>query len=193
MSLKQLNPQAVNQDSAAEFESVEEVTIDIEDSQYYLNREFSWLEFNRRVLSEAENEASPLLERVKFLAIVSTNLDEFFMKRIGGLKQQLGSQVPVLSIDGRTPEQQITESYKIVTELEEKVYSLYQQLLKLLSEHDINISSYVDLSVEEQATLREYYLNNIFPLVTPQSVDPAHPFPFISNFSLNLLVTLRYR
>ena len=193
MPLKQINQQTTNQDSISELEPVEEVVFDLDDSQYYLNREFSWLEFNRRVLSEAENESNPLLERVKFLAIVSTNIDEFFMKRIGGLKQQLGAHIPVLSIDGRTPEQQIAESYKIVIELEEKVYRLYKDLTGLLEEHDIDICDYADLSVEQQVNLREYYLNNIFPLVTPQSVDPAHPFPFISNFSLNLLVTLRYR
>ena len=165
---------------------------DLDDPQYYLNREFSWLEFNRRVLSEAENEKNPLLERVKFLAIVNANIDEFFMKRIGGLKQQMGAHVQVLSIDGRTPEQQIQQSYEIINDLEDKIHIIYAELLGLLKKNDIHICNYQDLSVEEQATLRDHYLQNIYPLVTPQSVDPAHPFPFISNFSLNLLVTLRY-
>ena len=174
-------------------EAVPTETFDLDDPQYYLNREFSWLEFNRRVLALAESDKTPLLERIKFLAIVSSNIDEFFMKRIGGLKQQLGAHVTTLSIDGRTPQQQIEQSYVIVTELEDKVYKIYQQLLVLLAEQEIYVCQYQDLEVEEQAQLREYYLQNIFPLVTPQSVDPAHPFPFISNFSLNLLVTLRYR
>lgn len=169
-----------------------EVDFNLDDSQYYLNREFSWLEFNRRVLSEAENESNPLLERLKFLAIVNSNLDEFFMKRIGGLKQQLGASIQPISIDGRKPKQQIEESYRIVDDLEAKIVDIYNTLVGLLKEHEIEICKYADLSTDEQAELREYYLENIFPLVTPQSVDPAHPFPFISNFSLNLLVTLRY-
>lgn len=174
-------------------EAVQHKEFDLDDPQYYLNREFSWLEFNRRVLALAENEKTPLLERIKFLAIVSSNIDEFFMKRIGGLKQQIGAHVTTLSIDGRTPQQQIEQSYIIVRQIEDKVYNIYQQLLKLLAGHQIHVCRYQDLELEEQARLREYYLKNIFPLVTPQSVDPAHPFPFISNFSLNLLVTLRYR
>src|SRR5664279_345231 len=84
---------------------------DLTASEWYLNRELTWLEFNKRVLWEAEDERTPLLERVKFIAIVSSNLDEFFMKRIGGLKQQVGAGISELSVDGRTPQQQITECY----------------------------------------------------------------------------------
>ena len=132
---------------------------DFEDPQYYLNREFSWLEFNRRVLFEAENENNPQLERLKFVALVNSNLDEFFMKRIGGLKQQLGSRVRVLSVDGRTPEQQIVESYAIVNELEDRIRSIVPELIKLLADNEVYICSYNNLSVEEQSELREYYLN----------------------------------
>ena len=165
---------------------------ELEDPHYYLNREFSWLEFNRRVLFEAENDDNPLLERLKFIAIVSSNLDEFFMKRIGGLKQQVGAHVRVLSVDGRTPEQQIIQSYEIVNQLEQRIRDIFPRLMELLAAKGVKLCCYADLTVDEQAALREYYLNNIFPLVTPQSVDPAHPFPFISNLSLNLLVSLRY-
>lgn len=193
MSLKQVGQETVTSSSKVELEAVNpQNEFDLDDSQFYLNREFSWLEFNRRVLAAAENENSPLLERLKFLAIVNSNIDEFFMKRIGGLKQQMGAHVQVLSIDGRTPEQQIEQSYEIVNELEAKIYEIYNGLVQLLADNDIHICKYVELSVEEQAELREHYWQNIYPLVTPQSVDPAHPFPFISNFSLNLLVTLRY-
>ena len=193
MSMNQLVQEQDKSSAPVELEMVETATeFDLEDPQYYLNREFSWLEFNRRVLSEAENENNPLLERLKFIAIVSGNLDEFFMKRIGGLKQQLGARIQTLSIDGRTPRQQIEQSYEIVNELEQKLLRSYAELVILLADKDIHICRYLDLTVEEQAELREHYLQNIFPLVTPQSVDPAHPFPFISNFSLNLLVTLRY-
>lgn len=193
MSLNPLSNEPENPPEKVELEAVDALEFDLEDPQYYLNREFSWLEFNRRVLAEAENINNPLLERLKFLAIVSANIDEFFMKRIGGLKQQLGAHIPVVSIDGRSADEQIEESYRIVTELELKIYDIYLTLLQLLSQYDIHICNYSEITVEEQAQLREYYLKNIFPLVTPQSVDPAHPFPFISNFSLNLLVTLRYR
>jgi len=193
MSLNQVPQPPLNKPAGLEVEQVSAVQeFNLEDPKYYLNREFSWLEFNRRVLDEAENEGNPLLERIKFIAIVSSNLDEFFMKRIGGLKQQVGAHVRVLSVDGRTPEQQIEESYAIVNEIEEKIQQIYPYLLTLLAQQGIEITSHGNLTVEEQAEAREYFLENIFPLVTPQSVDPAHPFPFISNLSLNLLVTLRY-
>ncbi|MDJ0882290.1 MAG: RNA degradosome polyphosphate kinase, partial [Gammaproteobacteria bacterium] len=191
MSLNQVPQPPLNQPASLDFGQNAQA-FDLEDPKYYLNREFSWLEFNRRVLDEAENENNPLLERIKFIAIVSSNLDEFFMKRIGGLKQQVGAHVRTLSVDGRTPEQQIEESYEIVNEIENKIQHIYPDLLRLLAQHGIEITNYEHLSTDEQAEAREYYLENIFPLVTPQSVDPAHPFPFISNLSLNLLVTLSY-
>jgi polyphosphate kinase len=126
------------------------------------------------------------------LAIVSANLDEFFMKRIGGLKQQVGAGVKELTVDGRTPQQQIKECHAVVRDLEEQQRLLARELHVLLIKQGIRISSYTRLTQEQQGMMREYYLKNIFPLVTPLSMDPAHPFPFISNLSLNLLVTLRY-
>ncbi len=158
----------------------------------YLNRELTWLEFNRRVLHEAEDERTPLLERLKFVAIVSSNLDEFFMKRIGGLKQQHGAGIRILTVDGRTPRQQIDESYAKVRELEKAKQDLLPVLRGLLKEKGVIVQDYGELTATEKKQLRYYYLRNIFPLITPQSIDPAHPFPFISNLSLNLLVTLRY-
>jgi polyphosphate kinase len=158
----------------------------------YLNRELTWLEFNRRVLHEAEDDRTPLLERLKFVAIVSSNLDEFFMKRIGGLKQQHGAGIRLLTVDGRTPRQQIDESYARVRELEKAKQDVLPVILGLLKKKGIDLQVYAELSAAEKKQLRQYYLRNIFPLITPQSIDPAHPFPFISNLSLNLLVTLRY-
>ncbi len=166
--------------------------VDLSSSEYYLNRELTWLQFNRRVLNEAHDERTPLLERIKFLAIVSSNLDEFFMKRIGGLKQQVGAGVLQLTVDGRTPQQQIDECSAVVRDIEQQRDALLPQLLKSLEQHDVTIETYASLDESTRRELREYYLENIFPLVTPQSVDPAHPFPFISNLSLNLLVTLHY-
>lgn len=160
---------------------------DLNDPQYYLNRELTWLEFNKRVLHEAEDERTPLLERVKFLAIVSSNIDEFFMKRIGGLKQQVGAGISELSVDGRGPQQQIDECYAVVREIEAKKQALFEQVMGLLEQQGIVISPYSQLPKPLQKQMREHYVQNIFPLITPQAIDPAHPFPFISNLSLNLL------
>ena len=165
---------------------------DLGDSQWYLNRELTWLEFNQRVLHEAEDSRTPLLERLKFIAIVSSNLDEFFMKRIGGLKQQIGAGMRELTLDGRTPRRQVQECHVAIRALEAKKDQLFRHLCTLLEEKGIAIESYGDLTAKEKIRIREHYSTNIFPLLTPQSIDPAHPFPFISNLSLNLLVTLRY-
>ena len=164
---------------------------DLKAPEWYLNRELTWLEFNRRVLWEAEDERTPLLERVKFIAIVSSNLDEFFMKRIGGLKQQVGAGISELSVDGRTPQQQITECYAVVRELEAKKQMLLTKIVDQLKQEGIRFSPFLELSKDQQQVMREHYIQNIFPLVTPQAIDPAHPFPFISNLSLNLLAGVR--
>ena len=159
--------------------------------ELYLNRELTWLDFNKRVLHEAADRRTPLLERVKFLAIVDSNLDEFVMKRIGGLKQQVGAGLHEVTVDGRTPQRQISDSVARVREIQSSARDLFLELKKQLQKHDIAISDYAGLLEEEQAGVRAYYLENIFPLVTPLAMDPAHPFPHISNLSLNLLVTLR--
>jgi polyphosphate kinase len=164
---------------------------DLTSPELFLNRELTWLAFNRRVFAEALDESNPLLERVKFLAITASNLDEFFMKRIGGLKQQAIAGMQELTDDGRTPQQQIAECLAEVRSFEAEQRALLPELLKRLRDSDIDILYFEQLSPAEQATIREHYLRNIFPLMTPQAMDPAHPFPFISNLSLNLLVTLR--
>lgn len=158
----------------------------------FLNRELTWLNFSRRVLFEAENPQNPLLERVRFLAIVAGTLDEFFMKRIGGLKQVKGAGIRKLSVDGRTPGQQINECYAAVKQIEKVKTRIFRDLSQELAGHDIYLLSYDDLSDDERKEVRRYFLENIFPLVTPQVVDAAHPFPFISNLSLNLLVQVRH-
>jgi len=166
---------------------------DLSSSEYYLNRELTWLEFNKRVLHEAADDRTPLLERLKFIAIVSSNMDEFFMKRLGGLKQQVGAGVSTLTVDGRTPQQQIDECNQVVREIEATMCENYLTVTRLLREHDIAILNYDELDKSDKIYLRKYYYENIYPLVTPQSIDPAHPFPFISNLSLNLLVQVRYQ
>ncbi len=159
--------------------------------EYYLNRELTWLNFAWRVAQEAEDPRNPLLERVRFVAIVGSTLDEFFMKRIGGLKTQVGAGMGELSVDGRTPRKQISEAYRVIRGLESHLYEIFGRLREELAAEQIGLSPYDALEAPEREALREHYLHNIFPLVTPQAMDPAHPFPFISNLSLNLLVTLR--
>ncbi|MBW9263402.1 MAG: polyphosphate kinase 1 [Candidatus Thiodiazotropha sp. (ex. Lucinisca nassula)] len=172
--------------------SNEPSAIDLDDASLYLNRELTWLAFNRRVLAEACREKNPLLERVKFLAIVSNNLDEFFMKRIGGLKQQVAAGISIPSVDGRTPMQQLEECHKVTREMQQTQEQIYNELLQALSEEEIRITEYQSLNEHQQEKLRDHFQQNIFPMLTPLAMDPSHPFPFISNLTLNLLVTLRF-
>ncbi len=166
--------------------------IDLDDPSLYLNRELTWLQFNRRVLNEAADPRTPLLERVKFLAIVSNNLDEFFMKRIGGLKQQIAAGVHTPSVDGRTPGEQVRDAHALCREMHAEQKRILDELLALLEVHDIRLVKFLDLPAAARQRLREHFQVNIFPMLTPLAMDPAHPFPFISNLALNLLVTLRY-
>jgi polyphosphate kinase len=155
------------------------------------NREASWLEFNRRVLEEALDKSQPLLERVKFMSIFSANLDEFFMIRVSGLKEQVDEGVTDLSLDGLTPAAQL----KLINErlrpmLAEQVRYFKEELLAELSSQNIVISPYRALSDRERRMLNTYFMENVFPVLTPQAVDPSHPFPYISNLSLNLGVMI---
>jgi polyphosphate kinase len=188
------NPEQIvtTQETVTEQITIQQNEFDLNDASLYLNRELTWLAFNRRVLAEATREKNPLLERVKFLAIVSNNLDEFFMKRIGGLKQQVGAGISVPSIDGRTPIQQLEECHQVTREMQQTQEQIYTELLTALSREDIRITEYNSLEMEQQASLREHFQQNIFPMLTPLAMDPSHPFPFISNLTLNLLVTLRF-
>jgi polyphosphate kinase len=143
-------------------------------------------------LHMATNDANPLLERVKFLAIVSSNIDEFFMKRIGGLKQQIATGIRTTTVDGRTPIEQVMECQTVVRDIHQEQNRIYQLLHTLLEAQGIRVCRYTDLSQDEQEQVRNNFIVNIFPLLTPLAMDPGHPFPFISNLALNLLVTLRY-
>ena len=165
--------------------------IDLDAPELYLNRELTWLAFNRRVMREAEVADNALLERVKFLAIANGTLDEFVMKRIGGLKQQVEAGVQTRTVDGRTARQQIQEAYTVMRGLVERAQALFTALKGELREQGIRLQSWTELDDASRSAARQTYLDNVFPLVTPQAIDPAHPFPFVSNLSLNLLVTLR--
>jgi polyphosphate kinase len=157
-----------------------------------LNRELSWLEFNRRVLHEAEDPRNPLLERFKFIAIFDANLDEFFMKRVGGLKQQLASNVREMPDGGATPRQQLAAVNAAVRPMVARQRRLLnEELLPALRQHGVEIVPWEDLRSSERRHLCEEFDRQIFPILTPLAVDPAHPFPFISNTSLSLGVGVR--
>ncbi|MBE9198123.1 MULTISPECIES: polyphosphate kinase 1 [unclassified Nodularia (in: cyanobacteria)] len=166
--------------------------IDLNDPQYYLNRELSWLEFNSRVLHEACDPRTLLLERLKFLAIFSANLDEFFMVRIAALKQQVEAKVAQLTPDGRTPQQQLDDIRSTLSPLFNKQHQEFEEVLQpLLASHRIHILDYINLNQKQRTYLDNYFEEQIFPVLTPLAVDPSHPFPFISNLSLNLAVVVK--
>ncbi|WP_020586979.1 polyphosphate kinase 1 [Desulfobacter curvatus] len=165
---------------------------DLKSPKWFLNRELTWLEFNRRVLHEGQDSRNPLLERVFFLSIVGSNLDEFFMKRIGGLKQLVGAGVKKLSVDGRTPQEQIDDCHIVVQDILKQNQMLEVELKTLLAEEGIILIGYDQLTKEQKTFANMFFFDNVYPLLTPQGMDPAHPFPFISNLSLNLLVKVSY-
>lgn len=169
-----------------------EQTFDLSDSQWYLNRELTWLEFNKRVLAEGFDARNPLLERVFFFAVVGGNLDEFFMKRIGGLKQLVGAGVHKKSVDGLFPKEQIEACGVSLVDILEEHRVLGADLVKELKNQNIVLTRYEDLGKENRQWLDTYFQEQVFPLLTPQGMDPAHPFPFISNLSINLLVSVCY-
>ncbi len=161
--------------------------LSVSDPKFLTNRELSWLEFNRRVLEQALDDQVPLLERLKFLSIFSTNLDEFFMIRVSGLKEQIAEGIIKASPDGMSPSAQVREIRNILRPmLIEQMLCLSEEVLPQLQEEGIRICSYIELSKKERQTLDEYFLQNIFPVLTPQSVDESHPFPYISNLSVNI-------
>jgi polyphosphate kinase len=161
------------------------------DPTHFLNRDISWLMFNRRVLQEASDQRNPLLERLRFLIIFSSNLDEFIMKRVGYLKHLISSGFTHRSVDGQTAEDQLANIRKHVNEDLEKQRGIYLGLVAELERHDIYIYDFEDLTEEDQTYLNGYFKRKMFPVLTPLSVDPGHPFPFISNLSYSLGMILK--
>lgn len=158
----------------------------------FLNRELSWLEFNARVLHEAEDERTPLLERLKFLAIYHSNLDEFYMVRVAGLRRQLSAGVLHAHADGLTPAEQLELIDARVRALNLRARALLEDtLLPRLAELGIRLKSWEELAPEERERLEQFFEQQAFPVLTPLAVDPGHPFPYISNLSLSLAVELR--
>jgi polyphosphate kinase len=163
----------------------------IQRPQDFLNRETGWLNFNLRVLGEVMDKRNPLLERVRFLSISDSNLDEFFMKRVGGLKTQVAYKVKSKSIDGKLPTEQLREIRNHVlkmTHLQSKC--LTESLIPELKQNGISFVNYHDITEKEKTEVIKYYRKNIYPILTPLSVDSGHPFPFISNLSISLAVAL---
>ena len=158
----------------------------------YFNHELGWLDFNWRVLVQARDERLPLLERVRFLAIASRNLDEFYQKRVGGLKRQSAAGVTRLSYDGRTPDEQLRLVLDAALEMQEVMSTTWlSELRPLLKENGIVISDYAELDGKQRESVDRYFFEQIYPVLTPLAVDPGHPFPFISNLSLSLAVGMR--
>ena len=153
----------------------------------FFNREISLLAFYKRVMEEALDESNPLLERLKFLSIFSTNLDEFFMIRVSGLKEELEENVTELSADGMTPSEQLKAIRKLVVQMVgDQTRALREQILPELTAEGIQVVTHATLSPDEQDELRSYFMEKIFPVLTPLAVDQSHPFPYISPLSLNL-------
>jgi len=163
----------------------------VADPSLFINRELSWLEFNAKVLHEAFDERNPLLERVKFLAIFSTNLDEFYMVRVAGLRRQVAAGVLQTPPDGLTPQAQLAAIHQRISSLLEQArHCLHDLLLPGLASHGIRLVGVDDLNPEEAKTVSEFFETQVFPVLTPLAVDPGHPFPYISNLSLSLAVEL---
>jgi len=166
-------------------------TIDLDDPSLYINRELSRLQFHWRVLEEALDERHPLLERVKFLAIFATNLDEFFMIRVSGLRRQLAAEVLETPPDGMAPaEQLMAVRQELMPQLAQHLDCWRNDLLPKLREADINVLRYDELKRKQRKLLRRYFEREIFPTLTPLAFDPGHPFPHISNLSVNLAVVI---
>ncbi len=169
----------------------EEASTDLPDDRY-LNRELSWLDFNARVLALAEDTSQPLLERAKFLAIFASNLDEFFMVRVAGLKRRDDTGLAVRSADGLTPREQLARISERCQALADRHARVFQDsVMPALVEHRIRVLRWSDLTAEQRDQVTSYFYDQVFPVLTPLAVDPAHPFPYISGLSLNLAVTVR--
>ena len=160
-------------------------------SSLFINRELSWLAFNARVLQQAVDERTPLLERLKFLSIFSTNLDEFYMVRVAGLRRQVAANVQHVPVDGLSPQEQLDAIDRTVREQLAVQRRCFDELIEQLQRHGVRLVRVSDLSAREWGAMDEYFESQVFPVLTPLAVDPGHPFPYISNLSLSLAVEVR--
>ena len=158
----------------------------------FFNRDLSWVEFNRRVLEEALNPELPLLEKIKFVSIFSSNLDEFYMIRVSGLKEQIAAHILEPTIDGLTPAEQVQKIENLLKPMRDQLFDLWnEQITPALKENNIHILRYLEFNPEEQVKLNEYFTKEIYPVLTPLALDPGRPFPYISNLSLSLAILVR--
>lgn len=186
MSTSPIDPQDIPATPAA---AVQAPALGADESPYF-NRELSWLQFNQRVLAEACNEQYPLLERLRFLSISGSNLDEFMMIRVAGLVGQAQRGIDRPSIDGRTPTQQLTAIREMLAVLSGRQQAIWRSVRDGLAAADIHIADEQRVSPAAHKWLKTYFLNEILPIITPQALDPAHPFPFVQNEGMGLLFTL---
>ncbi len=164
----------------------------VENPAFYINRELSWIRFNHHVLDEARDEIHPVLERVKFLSIFANNLDEFFMVRVSGLQRQLAQGVLKSPPDGMTPGQQLEAIRQmLLPELDAQSDTWHKEILPALAANGIFVHMYADLTQPQKEAVNRFFVEEIFPVLTPLAFDSAHPFPFISNLSLNLAIIVR--
>src|SRR5437773_3558697 len=166
------------------------VAIGLDSASRFINRELSWLAFNERVLEQAFNSQHPLLERLRFLSISATNLDEFYMVRVAGLKGQVNAGVLTQSQDGMTPAQQLAAISARVGDLMRDQQIAWQKLRQELRDVGIAVLDVSELTLNDRHWLDQYFMEQIFPILTPLAVDPAHPFPFIPNLGFSLVLHL---
>lgn len=172
--------------------SDKEILKKFDDPKFFFNRDLSWIEFNRRVLEEALNPSLPLLEKVKFISIFSSNLDEFYMIRVSGIKEQIAAYVSEPTIDGLTPLETMNEIDKTVRPMLDQLASLWlNQVVPELKTNNVFIHDINELTDDERAKINDYFKKEIFPVLTPLAFDPGRPFPYISNLSLSLAVLIR--
>lgn len=162
----------------------------INEQRYYLNRELSWLQFNKRVLQEAVDDSNPLLEKLKFLAITSSNLDEFFMIRVAGLKHQTENNITRRDIASMTPAEQIESISETCQQLVARQYVYLKDILSMLKKEGLSFVKPEEMTGEQMKWLESYFEREIFPVVTPMAVDSSHPFPFLASKSLNIAMLL---